>query len=158
MDKMKRYFIYVLLLIGFAIFTECLIAVGLNSTYKPISNISELPEGVNIFQSEANTVNGRIRGIVKNSEDNPVKEKYLKFEFFSERNVNMGSKYIELDKSKSDIPIEAFFKLNNVSYYKVSYANEKDPNGEIEFLPRELSRKEIFWYSFLALVILPIKL
>lgn len=158
MDKVKRYIIYILLLVGFALFSEFLIAVGLNSTYKPIENVSQIPEGVSIFQSEATTVNGRIRGTVKNSKDNPAKGKYLKFDFFSERNVNLGSKYIELDKSKSEIPFEAFFKLDNVSYYKVSFANEKPSNGglDLDFLPRDLDKKEIFWYAFIALMILPV--
>lgn len=158
MDKVKKYIIYVLLLIGFAIFTEFIIAVGLNSTYKKIENISEMPEGVTIFQSEATTVNGRIRGIVKNDEDNPIKGKYLKFDFFTERNVNMGSKYIELDKSKTEIPIEAFFKLDNVSYYKVSFADEKPSNGglDLDFLPRDLTDQEIFWTAFIALMVWPV--
>ena len=158
MDKVKRYIIYVLLLIGFAIFTEFLIAVGLNSTYKQIANISDLPEGVNIVQTEATTVNGRIRGTVTNSEDNPAKGKYLKFDFFTERNVNMGSKYIELDKSKTEIPFEAFFKLNNVSYYKVSFANEKPSQSglDLDFLKRDLTDQEIFWTAFIGLMLLPV--
>ena len=37
MDKLKKYFIYILLLVGFFILSNFLINVGLNSTYKKIT-------------------------------------------------------------------------------------------------------------------------
>lgn len=156
MDKIKKYIIYIVLLIVFAIFTELIIAVGLNSSYKEIGSASDIPENVVIYQAEATTVNGRIRGLVKNEESNPVTSNYLKFEFFSERDVNMGSKYIELDKTKTEIPFEAFFKLENVAYYKIAFVNEKEPKGEleIEFFDREFSKSEIFWMALAALVVI----
>ena len=155
MDKVKKYIIYVVLLVLFALFTEFLIAVGLNSNYNTIQSASNLPENVIIYQSEATKVNGRIRGVVKNDENNPIEGNYLKFDFFSERDVNLGSKYIELDKSKTEIPFEAFFKLNNVSYYKAAFVNEKESLGEIEFIPKDFSKTDIFWMAFIAMIVWP---
>ena len=155
MDKVKKYIIYVVILVLFALFTEFLIAVGLNSTYNTIGSASNLPENVIIYQSEATKVNGRIRGTIKNDPSNPIDEKYLKFDFFSERDVNLGSKYIELDKTKEEMPFEAFFKLDNVSYYKTSFVNQKDSLGEIEFIPKDFSKSDIFWMAFVALIIWP---
>lgn len=143
MDKMKKYFLYIVLLILFALFTEFLIAVGLNSTYKPMKSNADSISQVDVYQEESTKVNGRIRGMIKNDKDNPIEEKYLKFDFYSERGVNMGSKYIEIDKNKEEQPFEAFFKLNNVSNYKMSFVNEKDPAGEIEFISKDLNKPEI---------------
>lgn len=153
MDKMKNYLIYIVLLILFALLTEFLIAVGLNSTYKQMESNSNDISQVEIYQEEATKVNGRIRGIIKNDKENPIEEKYLKFDFFSERGVNMGSKYIEIDKSKTHQPFEAFFKLNNVSNYKMAFVNEKDEAGEIELISKDLTKPEIIMGAIITMLI-----
>lgn len=153
MDRMKKYLLYIVLLILFAILTEFLIAVGLNSTYKEMDNkTSNIPQ-VNIFQSESTKVNGRIRGIIKNDENNPIEEKYLKFDFYSDRGVNMGSKYIEIDKTAKEQLFEAFFKLNNVTSYKMSFVNDKDSETEIELIPEEMKKPEILMATVIAMLI-----
>lgn len=154
MDKMKKYFLYIILLILFAIFTEFLIAVGLNSTYKQMENDSNesIPQ-VDIYQSESTKVNGRIRGIIKNDEKNPIEEKYLKFDFYSDRGVNMGSKYIEIDKTKQEQPFEVFFKLNNVSHFKTSLVNEKQSQEEIEFIPKDLNKSDIVVLTMISILL-----
>ena len=154
MDNMKRYLLYIVLLILFALFSDFLIHVGLNSAYKQLEYSSNLGDSkVQIIQSESTKVNGRIRGIIKNDEQHPIEEKYLKLDFYSERGVNMGSKYIEVDKTKTEQPFEAFFKLNNVSNYKMSFVNEKDPVGEIELIPKDLKKPEIIFGTILAMLI-----
>ncbi len=154
MDKMKKYILYIVLLIVFAIFTNFLIAVGLNSNYKQIFSKNDGNSKVEIYQSEATKVNGRIRGIIHNDEKEPIEEKYLKIDFYSDRDVNMGSKYIELDKTQKNMPFEAFFKLNNVAYYQTSFVNEKAPKGEIEFLPKDLNKRDIVFATIVALILL----
>ena len=151
MDKMKKYLLYIVLLVVFALFSSLLITVGLNSSYKSIERKEDNLSYVNIYQAEATKVNGRIRGIINNKENN-IYEKYLKFDFYTPRDVYMGSKYIEIDKSETEMPFELFFKLNNVSYYKVSLVNEKDPQGEIEFIPKDLNKRDIFFATFIALL------
>lgn len=152
MDKVKKYILYIVLLVAFALFSNLLIAVGLNANYKDIERKQDNLSQIEIFQAEATKVNGRIRGIINNKEKK-IEEKYLKLEFFSARDVNMGSKYIEIDPNQEEMPFEAFFKLNNVSSYKVSLVNEKEPQGEIEFIPKDLNKREIWVATFLAFLI-----
>ena len=154
MDKMKKYFLFVILIILFAIFSEFLINVGISSTYHQMEDTTSIElSNVEIYQAESTKVNGRLRGMIKNDEQNPIKEKYLKFDFYSDRGVNMGSKYIEVDKTKDEQFFEAFFKLKNVSNYKVSFVNEKDPAKEIEFIPKDLRKPEIIAAAAFALLI-----
>ena len=126
MDQMKKYFLYIVLLILLAIFTTFLIEVGLNSTYNKMQNSGSNLAYVTIFQAEATPVNGRIRGIIKYDDENQIEGKYLKFDFYSDRNVNMGTKYIEIDKTNTEQPFELMFRLNNVTNYKMSVVNEKN--------------------------------
>ena len=153
MDQMKKFLKYILWIVGFFILSEFLINVGLNSSYKEIESKGDTLEGVEIYQSEATSVNGRIKGVIKN-EDGKINKKYLKIDFYSPRDVNMGSKYIEIDPSAQNMPFEAFFKLNHVSYYKMSFTDEKDSKGEIEFIPKDLSKPEIILGTLFVMIML----
>ena len=154
MDKIKKYGLYIFLLILLAILSEFLIAVGLNSSYKQMENASNNDIAqVEIYQSESTKVNGRIRGIIKNDKQNPIEEKYLKFDLFSDKGTNMGSKYIEVDKSKEQQPFEAFFRLDNVSSFRTSFVSKKDPETEIEFIPKDLNKSEIIVATIITMLI-----
>ena len=67
MDKMKKYLLYIVLLVVFALFSSLLITVGLNSSYKSIERKEDNLSYVNIYQAEATKVNGRIRGFISDS-------------------------------------------------------------------------------------------
>lgn len=151
MDKLKKYFIYILLLVGFFILSNFLINVGLNSTYKKITRKEDNLSQVVIYQEEATFVNGRIKGIVSNT--STINDKYIKFDFYSERNVKLGRKYIEVDKTKGDMPIEIYFKLRDVSYYTITTVNEKDKSGEIDLIPKDLTKQEVLVGTAIAMLI-----
>ena len=151
MDKIKKYILYIVLIALFALFSNFLIAVGLNSNYKEIERKQDNFPQVEVVQAEATKVNGRIRGIINNKE-NKIEHKYLKIEFFTARDINMGSKYIEINHDQEEMPFEAFFKLNNVSSYKISVVDEKDPQGEIEFLPKDLNKRDIIIATIIAIL------
>ncbi len=63
----------------------------------------------------------------------------------------MGKKYIEITQNDKDEkqPFEMFFKLNDVSYYKTSITDKVD-EGEIELLPKDLTKPEIILGTALA--------
>ena len=152
MNSMKKYLIYVLWLIGFFIFSEFLINVGLNSTYKQIERTNE-NDAISIYQQEATKVNGRIRGILNKSK---VNGKYLKFDLYSKRNVLVGQKYIEINQDE-DTPnqnFELLFKANEVASYKVDIVNEKEQiEHELEIIPKDWNKSEIFVMTLLSYMI-----
>ena len=152
MNSMKKYLIYVLWLVGFFIFSEFLINVGLNSTYKQIERTNE-NDAISIYQQEATRVNGRIRGILDKSK---VNGKYLKFDLYSKRNVLVGQKYIEINQDE-DTPnqnFELLFKANEVSSYKVDVVNEKEQlEHELEIIPKDWNKSEIFVMTLLSYMI-----
>lgn len=145
MDRLKTFLIYTLLVVGFIVLSEFLINVGLNSQYRPINRTDDT-EQVQIYQAEATLVNGRIRGIIQNTNTNSdISNKYAKFSFYSERNVLLGKKFIEINNLEDGKvqPIELFFKLENVKEYSVEIVDEKDDTGEIELLPKDLTKPEV---------------
>ena len=96
---MKTLCLYVLAIIGFFLFSELLINASLESEYRKIGRKDDLSQVV-ITQAEATRVNGRIKGSVVNPEDNELTGKYLKFDFYSARDVLKGTKYIMFQNCK----------------------------------------------------------
>lgn len=120
----------------FFIFSNFLINVGLNATYKPIERRDNVSQ-VNIYQAEATLVDGRIRGIITNSETEELSGKYLEVDFYSERDVYLGRKIININQLQANETqnFEILFKLEDVEYYSVSIVDERPEGEEIEILP-----------------------
>ena len=139
MSRMKTLTLYVLAIIGFFLFSELLINASLESEYTKIGRRDEISQVV-ITQAEATRVNGRIKGSVINPEENPINGKYLKFDFYSSRDVLKGTKYIDISGLQQNElqEIEMHFKLEGVSYYTISIVDEKTEK-EIELLPQDLN-------------------
>lgn len=154
MKRMKTLTLYVLAIIGFFLFSQFLINVSLESSYRKIARRDNLSQ-VAIDQAEATIVNGRIKGTISNPEDNPINGKYLKFDFYSPRDVLMGTKYIDVSNIQKNQKqeLEMYFKLENVNYYNISVVDEKT-DKEIELLPKDLTRPEIIVGTILTLLIL----
>ena len=136
MDRVKTLFMYASWVILFFIFSNFLINVGLNATYKPIERRDNVSQ-VNIYQAEATLVDGRIRGIITNSETEDLSGKYLEVDFYSGRDVYLGRKIININQLQANETqnFEILFKLEDVEYYSVSIVDERPEGEEIEILP-----------------------
>ena len=154
MERLKTLLMYALWVVLFIIFSEFLINVGLNSTYKPIERKDNIAQ-VNIYQAEATLVNGRIRGLITNSQPEDLSGKYLKFDFYSERDVFLGRKFIAINTLQPDETqnFEILFKLTDVDYYTVSIVDEKPEGEEIEILPEGWSTSEVVLATAITLLI-----
>lgn len=151
MSRLKTFLIYVLCIIGFWILSDLLINVGINSTYKPIERIDNNSE-IEVYQAEATLINGRIFGVIHNPE-----HRYIKMQLFSERNKEIGTRYIEINEPTQDgiSPLEIHFKINNVKYYSLEMVAEKgeDTGSTIDLIPGDISGAELFWGVLIVLMI-----
>ena len=154
MDRVKTLLKYALWVIVFIIFSEFLINVGLNSSYRAIERRDDISQ-VDIYQADATLVNGRIRGLVTNSGDEDLSGKYLELDFYSERDVFLGRKFIGIGNlQENDVQaFEVLFKLEDVEYYAVSIVAEKPQGEEIEILPEEWSTTDIIVATAITLLI-----
>lgn len=150
---MKTLFKYALWVVLFIIFSEFLINVGLNSTYKKIDRKDNI-EQVNIYQAEATKVNGRIRGIITNSESEDLSGKYIRIQLFSARDVFLGEKYIEIHQLEENETqnFELLFKVQDVNYYTVDIVDEKPETEELEIIPEEWTKPEIILATVVAML------
>ena len=145
---------YGLWIVLFIIFSEFLINVGLNSSYRPIERRDDVSQ-VNVYQAEATLVNGRIRGLITNSETDNISNKYLEFDFYSERDVFLGKKVIDINELEANETqnFEILFKLEDVDYYTVSVLDERPEGEEIEILPEGWTTAEIIVATAFTLLI-----
>ena len=150
MDRVKTLFKYALWLVLFIIFSEFLINVGLNSTYKSIERKDNV-EQVNIYQAEATLVNGRIRGLIKNT-NGELSGKYVKIDFYSKRDVLLGSNYVQIGNEEEQ-SLEVLFKQDDVKSYEISIVAQKEPGEEISIIPEDLTTSEIVVATVISLLI-----
>lgn len=147
---MQKIFLWVLILIGIFILSDFLINVGLNSTYKDIERQDE-NEQIKIYQADATYVNGRIRGIVKDTKN--ITNKYIEVELYSKRNILMGRRYIDIENKLEDQPFEVLFRAKNVEYYKMNLVDNKQEGPELEIISKEMTRPEILVLTAITFLI-----
>lgn len=144
MDRLKTFLKYALWIIGFFILSNFLIYVGLNSNYRDLERKDSIQQ-VQIYQAEATKVNGRIRGLIQNSNNENLDGKYIEVDLYSKRDVFLGRKYIQIENLEQgqSQAFEMLFKLQDVSSYKISIVDERMDGEELELLPVDLSTQEI---------------
>ena len=118
MDRMKTLAKYVIWLVLFYIFSNLMIYLNIESTYQNIGRKDNLPQ-VTVYQAQATKVNGRIKGSIYNSEAHKITNKYLRIDLYSERDVFLGSKYIDVSTMRDSETrnFEEYFKVQDVDYY-----------------------------------------
>ena len=160
MDKLKKVVIFFGAIAIFYFVSNFLSEVVINSTYKPIERLDD-NENIEIVQAEATLINGRIKAFVKDSS-----AKYLKLQLFSERDNNIGTRYIEIpeasgnsdsetDSEAVNRPVNIYYKIDNVKKYKVEAVSEKGPdeNLNISLLPSDISRGDIILGVLILLIL-----
>lgn len=154
MSRMGTFLKYIIWIVLFYFFSNLLINVSIESTYRDIGRKDNLPQ-VTVYQAQATKVNGRIKGTIYNNTENKVKNKYLKIDLYSERDVNLGSKYIDISDLKDNETrnFEAYFKVQDVSYYELSFTDEKEA-GELPEMLQDLKKSDIVWATFLTYLII----
>ncbi len=128
--RMKVLFCYLLLFIIVFVFSDIMTYLYTKSLYKPMEKYEidiETPL-VTIDVAEASNVNGNVKGTIKNTTEEKITDKYLRFDFYTPREVNIGTKYLKIDSLavEEEKQYELGFKYDNVSYVKVTVAAEND--------------------------------
>ena len=154
MDKMKTLFKYALCIILFYIFSEIMINLNLEATYRNIGRKDNINQ-VSIYQAEATKINGRIKGKIFNDSNNKITSNYLRIDLYSERDNLLGSKYIDVSNIREDETreLEIYFKVQDVEYYEVKFVDEKE-EGELPEMYKDLTWTQIRIGVFLTFLLL----
>ena len=153
MDRMKTLAKYVIWLVLFYIFSNLMIYLNIESTYQNIGRKDNLPQ-VTVYQAQATKVNGRIKGSIYNSVANKITNKYLRIDLYSERDVFLGSEYIDVSTMRDSETrnFEEYFKVQDVDYYEMKFVDEKE-EGELPEMLKDLTKEQVIWGTFLTFLI-----
>ena len=154
MKTMKKIIGWVLFGILFMIVSEFVINVSLNASYKDLGQKGSLPTGITVYQSESTLVNGRIRGNVENTGTPNIEGKYIKVDIYSERDVKLGTDYVEISNVKvgEKIPFDVFYKLQNSSYYTISIVDKMEPVDNSPFFSKDFAKRKIIRWLVVAVL------
>ena len=154
MDRLKTFLIYALLIVLFFIFSEFLINVSLQASYNDITR-RDNTEQVQIQEAQSTLVNGKIKGTIKNSEQDYLTGKYVKIDLYSKRDNLLGTKYIEINttETQNTQDFSVYFELTDVESYNISIVDQKE-EGELDLIPEELTKPEIWLLTAMTVLIL----
>lgn len=127
--RIKVFTRYVLIFISFFIFSDVMIYGFTKSVYKPMEKyeVNVTSPIVTVEKAEASNVNGNVKGTIKNTSYEDLNGKYLKFDFYTPRDVNVGTKYINIGDMAhgEEKKYELGFKYDNVTYVKISMVDNE---------------------------------
>ena len=153
MDKMKTFTIYVLLIIGFFVFSELASGQLLKQLYKNLSGSTEsnlsyngenLDVDTEVIDAKATRMNGYITVRVKNNTNQTIDKAYLRLDLFAKGNIKAITRYMDITDLKpgesKDYTLK--FRAGYVDSYKV--AIERDyPDKDYVF--------EMFGYEIIII-------
>lgn len=123
MKKMKTFFIYALIIAAFWIFSDIVMYLTINGTYKSKeAKIYVSSPEITITENKATYVNGVVKGNIKNNTDEIIDDEYLKIDMYSARDVNLGTKYVKIDNLHPNAirEFEMGYKFTDVSYVTIT--------------------------------------
>lgn len=134
--RMKVFLCYFLIFITFFIFSDIMVYFYTKSLYQPMTSyeiMSQTPE-ITVSVAEASNTAGNIKGTVKNNTSGIIEDQYLKFEFYTPRNVDMGIKYLKIDYLEPNAvqDYEMGFKYDNIDSVKISVAEAEEIENATE--------------------------
>lgn len=153
MDRVKTLLKYALWVVLFFIFSNIMINFTIETTYQDIGRKDNL-EQVTVYQAQATKVNGRIKGTIYNNAENKITNNYLRIDLYSERDVFLGSKYIDISSMRDNETrsFEEYFKIQDVDYYEMKFTDEK-VEGELPEMLQDLTKEQVAWGTFFAFLI-----
>lgn len=155
MARLKTFLIYALIIVGFFVFSNFIIDVGLNSSYKDITRKDNTSQ-VQISQAQATLVNGRIKGTINdNNNDDNLAGKYVEIDLYSSRDNMVGKRYIDIETTDAN-PTQDFsmyFEAEDVTSYSISITDEKT-GEELKILPEEWNKSQIVIVTVLTMLML----
>lgn len=120
MSRMKTFLMYASWVIVFFIFSQIMIFISINTTYK-YKSVEIQTSLVKEVEVQATSINGFAKGKIMNNTNSIIENKYIKLECYSKNDVLMGTKYIKIDKidTNEEIEFEIRFNYSRVDKAKI---------------------------------------
>ncbi len=125
--NLLRWFIYAVLLFSFV---SIGVTVGIKSLYSPFTNykIEENTLHITVNETKKTNANGYVKGYVTNTGSYAPEGKYIKAEFYTKNNINIGNEYIEIESLPPQYKqvFEIKFRYSNVDRMYLKIVDNKE--------------------------------
>lgn len=125
--NLKRWFLWGILLFAFVTVGS---VICVKSMYQPIEKYEIQAENpiVKVDEAKRTNANGYIKGTINNPNDEELNGKYIKFEFYTKNDVNIGNEYVEIGtlKAEETKTYESKFKYPNVERFIVKITDSRE--------------------------------
>lgn len=115
-------------------FLDFLTFAFVKSTYNPINDyeIEINSPKIEITEAKATYINGSVKGKVTNNTGEDIDKLYVKINFYSERNVDLGTRFAKIENLKQGETkdFEVKFKFQEVKNFKVNVTKEAVINDD----------------------------
>ncbi len=118
MARLKTFLMYASWVIIFFIFSQIMIFIAINTTYK-YKNVEVQTTSILEAEVQATSVNGFAKCKVANN----MQSKYIKLECYSKNDILMGTKYIKIETNEEK-EFEIRFNYSRVDNAKITIVNE----------------------------------
>lgn len=129
MSRLKTFFMYFLIVVLFFIFSNVMIKAFLRVSFYDMKSYDIKVENafVDITEAKASNRNGYINGTIKNTSKEAIQDKYLKVTLISKNKLDIGEKYIYIDKLEPEQikKFEVRFDYDNVKTFKIEMTDTK---------------------------------
>lgn len=142
MKRLKTFFIYALILVGFYFFSNILIFLSVKGSYKNIDGkIITLMPNVEIKEAKATYINGYLDGSVTNNANEKIENKYIKIDIFSERDVKLGTKYVKIENLDVNQTQEFHmgYRFTDSYRFEISCVDNVEGAVDEEFISEDLT-------------------
>ena len=153
---MKKFFKYFLAFVALYIIVDIGSYMSIKSTYIPKDYEVEIENPqVTVGEFKATTLNGYINGQINNNTDAVITGKALKFDYYSENDILMGTKYFKIDNFLigETLNFESRFNYDNVDHVKISLVDSLESIENKDFELDDFSKDEINWFVLLGALI-----
>ena len=125
--NLKRWFLYAIILFVFvSIFTYLYVITMYKSIEKYQINVTGLT--ISVDEAKKTNVNGYIKGSIKNNKDEDLVNKFIKVEFYTKDNVNIGNEYVEIKilKGQESKTYEVKFRYQDVERFVITITDSNE--------------------------------
>ena len=125
MARLKTFFMYGVLVLAFFIFSQVMIYIAINTTYK-YKNIEVKTPIITEAEIQATSINGFCKCKILNNTKTDIENKYIKIDCYSKNDILMGTKYIKIDKigTNEEKEYEVRFNYSKVEKVEIEIVNE----------------------------------
>lgn len=129
MSTMKKFMKYFILFILFFVFTNIMVKAFLKVSFTDMYGYNVRVENafIEISEAKVSNRNGYINGMIKNTSNEKIENKYLKVSLISKNDLVIGEKYIYIDKLEIGQvrKFEVKFDYDNVKTFNMEIVDSK---------------------------------